>query len=141
MTSETPIVVPKPINKLFLIFVFLNMTAPPHIVFTVLFADEITANLDEDSLWDILMLLIEINRRGTTVIMATHASKYVNILRRRVVTLVHGRVLSLAVSSFRRPICAARRRFSSTVIFRTRVGSWETLGREVQEQRNAYNQA
>ena len=33
----------------------------------------------------------------------------------------------MAVSSFRRPICAARRRFSSTVIFRTRVGSWETL--------------
>ena len=59
----------------------------------VLVLDEITANLDEDSLWDILMLLIEINRRGTTVIMATHASKYVNILRRRVVTLVHGRVL------------------------------------------------
>ena len=58
----------------------------------VLVLDEITANLDEDSMWDILMLLMEINRRGTTVIMATHASKYVNILRRRVVTLVHGRV-------------------------------------------------
>lgn len=58
----------------------------------VLVLDEITANLDEDSMWDILMLLMEMNRRGTTIIMATHASKYVNILRRRVVTLVHGRV-------------------------------------------------
>ena len=38
-------------------------------------------------------LLTEINRRGTTVIMATHASRYVNIMRRRVVTLVDGQIL------------------------------------------------
>ena len=37
-------------------------------------------------------LLNELNSRGTTVIMATHASQYVNIMRRRVVTLVDGKL-------------------------------------------------
>jgi len=58
----------------------------------VLILDEITANLDDDSIWDIFHLLMELNRRGTTVIMVTHASQYVNILCRRVITLVDGRV-------------------------------------------------
>ena len=38
-------------------------------------------------------LLNELNSRGTTIIMATHASQYVNIMRRRVVTLVDGRLV------------------------------------------------
>lgn len=58
----------------------------------VLVIDELTANLDDDTIWDMFHLLQEVNRKGTTVIMATHASKYVNIIRRRVVTLVDGRV-------------------------------------------------
>lgn len=58
----------------------------------VLVLDEITANLDDENIWDIFQLLIDVNRRGTTVIMATHASRYVNIMRRRVVTLVDGRI-------------------------------------------------
>ena len=37
-------------------------------------------------------LLNELNSRGTTIIMATHASQYVNIMRRRVVTLVDGKL-------------------------------------------------
>lgn len=58
----------------------------------ILVLDEITANLDDDNIWDIFQLLMEVNHRGTTVIMATHASKYVNIMRRRVVTLVDGQI-------------------------------------------------
>jgi len=58
----------------------------------ILLIDELTANLDDDVIWDLMHLLTEINERGTTVIMATHASQYVNILRRRVVTLVDGRL-------------------------------------------------
>ncbi|MBR3704512.1 MAG: ATP-binding cassette domain-containing protein [Oscillospiraceae bacterium] len=58
----------------------------------ILILDEITANLDEDNIWDIFHILTEINRRGTTVIMATHASQFVNIMYRRVVTMVDGRV-------------------------------------------------
>ncbi len=58
----------------------------------ILVLDEITANLDEDTIWDLLHLLQEINRQGTTVIMATHASMFVNIMRKRVVTLVDGKI-------------------------------------------------
>ena len=56
----------------------------------VLLLDELTANLDDDTIWDIIHLLNEINNHGTTVVMATHASQYVNIMRRRVITLVDG---------------------------------------------------
>ena len=59
----------------------------------ILILDEITANLDDDSIWDTLHLLNDVNRRGTTVIMATHDSKYVNILRRRVITMSGGHVV------------------------------------------------
>lgn len=60
----------------------------------ILVLDEITANLDDDCIWDTLHLLNDVNRRGTTVIMATHDSQYVNILRRRVITMAEGRVIS-----------------------------------------------
>ena len=63
------------------------ISSPP-----ILLLDELTANLDDDTIWDVLHLLRELNNRGTTIIMATHASQYVNIMRRRVVTLVDGRL-------------------------------------------------
>ena len=59
----------------------------------ILVLDELTANLDEDTAWDILHLLNEFNRLGTTIIMATHAKEFVNILRKRVITFVDGRIL------------------------------------------------
>lgn len=58
----------------------------------ILIVDEITANLDYDTGWDIMNILNEINRCGTTVIMATHAKDFVNIMCRRVVTLVAGKI-------------------------------------------------
>lgn len=58
----------------------------------ILVLDEITANLDEDNIWDIFHILTEINRRGTTVIMTTRASRFVNIMYRRVITMVDGRI-------------------------------------------------
>lgn len=60
----------------------------------ILVLDEVIANLDPDSMWDVFLLLQEINRRGTTVIMATHNSRYVNMMHRRVITLVDGRIYS-----------------------------------------------
>lgn len=63
------------------------LSSPP-----ILLLDELTANLDDDTIWDILHLLNELNNRGTTIVMATHASQFVNIMRRRVVTLVDGKV-------------------------------------------------
>lgn len=59
---------------------------------SILVLDELTAGLDDDNIWDILHLLQEINQKGITVIMATHAGKYVNIMRKRVITLVDGKI-------------------------------------------------
>jgi len=60
----------------------------------ILIADEPTGNLDPDTGWEIVKLLGEINRRGTTVIMATHAKDIVDVMRRRVITLRKGKVIS-----------------------------------------------
>ncbi|HZX46857.1 MAG TPA: cell division ATP-binding protein FtsE [Clostridia bacterium] len=59
----------------------------------LLIADEPTGNLDPDTAWEIMKLLKEINQRGTTVIMATHARDIVNYMRQRVVTLERGRIV------------------------------------------------
>ena len=60
---------------------------------SVLVLDELTASLDEDTIWDLFHLIGELNRLGTTVIMATHAKNFVNLMRKRVITLVDGRIL------------------------------------------------
>lgn len=59
----------------------------------VLLADEPTGNLDPDTSWGIMELLVEINRRGTTVLMATHNRDIVNRMRRRVIALESGRIM------------------------------------------------
>lgn len=59
----------------------------------ILIADEPTGNLDPKHSWDIIELLLKINRYGTTVILATHNRDIVNALQRRVVTLRGGRVI------------------------------------------------
>ena len=59
---------------------------------SVLGLDELTASLDEDTIWDLFHLIGELNRLGTTVIMATHAKNFVNLMRKRVITLVDGRI-------------------------------------------------
>lgn len=58
----------------------------------ILVLDELTANLDEDTAWDMFLFLSELNHHGITVIMATHAKNFVNLMRRRVITLVDGAV-------------------------------------------------
>lgn len=59
----------------------------------ILIADEPTASLDPDSAWDIMCLLRDINQIGITVIVATHAKELVNIMKKRVVTLSHGKII------------------------------------------------
>lgn len=59
----------------------------------ILILDKITDRMDDDSIWDALHLLEEMNRLGTTVLMATHSKQFVNIMRRRVVTLVDGKIV------------------------------------------------
>lgn len=53
----------------------------------VLLADEPTGNLDPETSDEILTLLSQINRTGTTVVMSTHNARAVNDMRRRVIEL------------------------------------------------------
>ncbi|MCQ4727046.1 cell division ATP-binding protein FtsE [Anaerotignum faecicola] len=59
----------------------------------ILIADEPTGNLDPDTAWDIMCLLDEINKRGTTVVVATHAKDIVDAMQKRVITLKGGHVI------------------------------------------------
>ena len=59
----------------------------------ILLADEPTGNLDMDTSWEIMKILTEINRRGTTVVMATHAKEIVDKMRRRVIEIENGRLV------------------------------------------------
>lgn len=60
----------------------------------ILLADEPTGNLDALHSWDIVQLLIKINKLGTTVLLATHNDEIVNALKKRVITLAKGKVAS-----------------------------------------------
>lgn len=59
----------------------------------ILICDEPTGNLDPGTAWDIMDLLEDINRRGTTIVMATHAKDIVDMMQKRVVTLRRGQVI------------------------------------------------
>ena len=59
----------------------------------ILIADEPTGNLDPDTAWEIMMLLEDINYRGTTVVVATHAKDIVDKMQKRVITIRDGHVL------------------------------------------------
>ncbi len=60
----------------------------------ILLADEPTGNLDALHSWDIVQLLIKINKLGTTVLLATHNDDIVNALKKRVLTLNKGKIIS-----------------------------------------------
>lgn len=59
----------------------------------LILADEPTGNVDPDNALQLMELFTAINRAGTTVVVATHASDMVDRLRQRVVQLERGRVL------------------------------------------------
>ncbi|MBI2355592.1 MAG: cell division ATP-binding protein FtsE [Candidatus Doudnabacteria bacterium] len=59
----------------------------------LLLADEPTGNLDSINAWDIIQLLMKINKAGTTVILATHAKDLVNSVKKRVVTVEKGQIV------------------------------------------------
>ena len=60
----------------------------------ILIADEPTGNLDPKHAWDVIKVLEKINHYGTTVLLTTHNQEIVNKLRRRVITMQHGQVVS-----------------------------------------------
>ena len=59
----------------------------------ILICDEPTGNLDPETAWGIMDLLEDINARGTTIVMATHARDIVDEMQKRVVTLQHGHIV------------------------------------------------
>lgn len=59
----------------------------------LLIADEPTGNLDPKTSWEIMELLNEISKTGTTIIMATHSREIVNTLNKRVLELNHGQLV------------------------------------------------
>lgn len=59
----------------------------------ILIADEPTGNLDPKNAWEIIDLLLKINRFGTTVLLTTHNKEIVNALKRRVITINRGRIV------------------------------------------------
>ena len=59
----------------------------------MLIADEPTGNLDPDTAWDIMTLLNDINLRGTTVVVATHAKDIVDRMKKRVIQIDKGNII------------------------------------------------
>ena len=57
---------------------------------SMLIADEPTGNLDPETAWDIMTLLNDINMRGTTVVVATHAKDIVDRMKKRVIHIDKG---------------------------------------------------
>lgn len=59
----------------------------------ILICDEPTGNLDPETARGIMQLLEDINQRGTTIVMATHARDIVDEMQKRVVTLKGGKII------------------------------------------------
>ncbi|MBO5278316.1 MAG: cell division ATP-binding protein FtsE [Lachnospiraceae bacterium] len=60
----------------------------------ILLADEPTGNLDPKNSWEIMRLLEEINKRGTTVLVVTHNQEIVDAMKKRVITMHKGLITS-----------------------------------------------
>ena len=60
----------------------------------ILLADEPTGNLDPKNSWEIMKLLEKINEGGTTILVVTHNREIVNEMRKRVVTMKKGVIVS-----------------------------------------------
>jgi cell division transport system ATP-binding protein len=60
----------------------------------ILLADEPTGNLDPKNSWEIMRLLEDVNKKGTTVIVVTHNKEIVNMMQKRVITIKKGEIIS-----------------------------------------------
>ncbi len=60
----------------------------------ILLCDEPTGNLDPKNSWEIMKLLEQINKRGTTILIVTHNREIVNEMQKRVVTMKKGVIVS-----------------------------------------------
>lgn len=60
---------------------------------SMIIADEPTGNLDPETAWEIMNLLNDINLRGTTVVIATHAKDIVDRMKKRVIEIENGIII------------------------------------------------
>ena len=60
----------------------------------ILLADEPTGNLDPKNSWEIMKLLETINERGTTVVVVTHNQEIVDAMKKRVIAMHKGGIIS-----------------------------------------------
>lgn len=60
----------------------------------LLLCDEPTGNLDPKASWELMEILEKINKKGTTIIMATHDREIVNKMKKRVITIESGRIVA-----------------------------------------------
>ena len=60
----------------------------------IILADEPTGNLDNHNAWEIMKLLEEINQKGTTVVVVTHNLEIVKAMKKRVITMKKGVIIS-----------------------------------------------
>lgn len=60
----------------------------------ILIADEPTGNLDPINTWEIMELLYRINQKGTLVILASHNKSVVDRLKKRVILMKDGKIIS-----------------------------------------------
>lgn len=61
---------------------------------SILLCDEPTGNLDPVNSWEIMKLLDEANQRGTTVVVVTHNHEIVEAMKKRVITMQKGNIVS-----------------------------------------------
>ena len=66
----------------------------------ILIADEPTGNLDPETAWEIMQLLEQINLRGTTIVMVTHAKDIVDKMNKRVIAIEKGRIVRDDVGAY-----------------------------------------
>ena len=60
---------------------------------SMIIADEPTGNLDPETAWEIMNLLKDINARGTTIVVATHAKDIVDRMNKRVIRIENGNII------------------------------------------------
>lgn len=59
----------------------------------LLIADEPTGNLDPETSWEIMDIFREVNKSGTTIVMATHDREIVDEMGKRVIAIEHGHIV------------------------------------------------
>ncbi|MEE0056753.1 MAG: cell division ATP-binding protein FtsE [[Bacteroides] pectinophilus] len=61
---------------------------------SILLCDEPTGNLDPENSWEIMKIIDEINKRGTTVLVVTHNMEIVQAMKKRTITMNNGKIIS-----------------------------------------------